>query len=849
MDTSYLTQQVTSIIGQLHNLFDEIGVPHHERDSRESQLFSSLSETLHNHLREVSGEKNEMVDQGKRMITTIKQMEASLDDSQINEHYPDKNSELTISYPLTECLQNLKQKHRTISRLHQERYEQVKKLVQALESYASHLESTFLQIKLPPTQADAKVPPNFDLSPSYISSVDTEFTRVYEEYNKRVTTAQQLADEIIKLWAELGTPQAQTDSNIVKHSRASPEQLGLHKDDLANLRARRDRLQDEKRGRERKVKELRTAVEGLWDRLGIEEHERNAFLASVRGCGLRAINDLEDELARLNELKRQNLHLFVEDARVTLQSLWDELYISEEEAVEFTPMFCDVFSDALLSAHEAEISKLEALKEQRAPTLELIAKYRSIIKDKEDLAFSSQDSSRLVAKKGERRDPTRLLKEEKMRKRIARELPKVEQELRKELENWEDEYGRPFLVFGERYLEVIDSMNSKAPPPRSKTPNGMQPPSRAGARTAPQPQRTGGTSKPPPPARSKTPGLDTSTMSRSVLASSTRSEAPASSRGGAAAATTANNRASPSRIPARVPLGNMPHGNNSPERRQGSPQASKGQENHGRPKTGHPTMAPPPKMRDLYAPPPASTPSNNYPEDVSRSGSIVRHITPEDPYSDTSHFQNAQPGRYERDMMPPPPRPTSSSQHHHQHQNQNNNYQQRYGSHQDPHADNMSLISGTTHSSNSRQISNTSSVAASTASSQTTAASGSENWETFEDSECEDIAYANPTQPHHTEQWASGNKRAHPHAQYSHGYPGQQLSAMQHGHGPGMNKKMRGMGMGVGAGAGLHPSTGAGGAAGAVERIVETDGERERSRTVEGGGGGSDAGWTDEDVY
>ena len=216
----------------------------------------------------------------------------------------------------------------------------VAELVQALESYASHLETSFLQIELPPTQADGKVPANFDLSPSYISSVDSEFTRVYEEYNKRVTTAQQLAQETIKLWAELGVPQAQTDSNIVKHSRDSPEQLGLHKDDLANLRARRDRLQEEKRGRERKVKELRTAVEGLWDRLGVEEHERKAFLAASRGWGLRAINDLEDELSRLNELKRQNLHLFVEDTRVRLQALWDELYISEEEAVEFTPMFC-----------------------------------------------------------------------------------------------------------------------------------------------------------------------------------------------------------------------------------------------------------------------------------------------------------------------------------------------------------------------------------------------------------------------------------------------------------------------------------------------------------------------------
>ena len=46
MDTSYLSQQVTSIIGQLHDLFDEIGVPNNERDSRESEVsfFEQLSE-------------------------------------------------------------------------------------------------------------------------------------------------------------------------------------------------------------------------------------------------------------------------------------------------------------------------------------------------------------------------------------------------------------------------------------------------------------------------------------------------------------------------------------------------------------------------------------------------------------------------------------------------------------------------------------------------------------------------------------------------------------------------------------------------------------------------------------
>lgn len=38
MDSSYLAQQVSSSIGQLHGLFDEIGVPSHEREAREEEV-------------------------------------------------------------------------------------------------------------------------------------------------------------------------------------------------------------------------------------------------------------------------------------------------------------------------------------------------------------------------------------------------------------------------------------------------------------------------------------------------------------------------------------------------------------------------------------------------------------------------------------------------------------------------------------------------------------------------------------------------------------------------------------------------------------------------------------------
>jgi protein regulator of cytokinesis 1 len=312
---------------------------------------------------------------------------------------------------------------------------------------------------------------------------------------------QVLCQEIIQLWAELGTPQAQTDTSIVQYHRDSPEQLGLHKDDIVELKAKKERLIEEKRGRERRLGQLRSTIEDLWERLGIEQHERKQFLAKNRGCGLRTINEFEDELARLNELKRQNLHLFVEEARIKLQELWDALYFSEEEMLDFTPAFSDVCSDALLSAHEAEIARLVALKDQRLPILQRIDRHRELVKERDDLAQSSQDASRLMARgqKGERRDPGKLLREEKMRKRIAKELPKIEADLRKTLESWEDEYGRPFLVLGDRYLDELYAAASKPAPPRAKTPSAgpmpikqapkSNPPSRAGTVRGPPPSR------------------------------------------------------------------------------------------------------------------------------------------------------------------------------------------------------------------------------------------------------------------------------------------------------------------------------------------------------------------------
>lgn len=127
MDTSYLTTQVSTIITQLHGLFDEIGVSAQEKDAREAELFTALSETLHNQLRLVTAEKADLHNEANKIVKTIKQMQASLD-GDTNEQYHPEDGDLKITAPLTQCLQTLKEKHNAVAKVHRERFEQVKSM-------------------------------------------------------------------------------------------------------------------------------------------------------------------------------------------------------------------------------------------------------------------------------------------------------------------------------------------------------------------------------------------------------------------------------------------------------------------------------------------------------------------------------------------------------------------------------------------------------------------------------------------------------------------------------------------------------------------------------------------------
>ncbi|KAG6865456.1 hypothetical protein C0991_002379 [Blastosporella zonata] len=236
-------------------------------------------------------------------------------------------------------------------------------------------------------------------------------------------------------------------------------------------------LEDTKRRRESHIQAMYDQLEGLWRRLGVDEADMDAFVEAHRGSNEETVREYEEELERMMELKRERMGTFVQSAREEIKRLWDDLLISDDERADFAPLADDEHTEELLTIHEDEIRRLKEERRLKAPLLASIKKYFDICEEEKELDAAASDQTRLL---GRGRDPGRLLREEKMRKRVTKEKPRLEQDLLASISAWEEEAQRPFLVHGESILQLLmETVNTTDPENKRKPPRAGSVPARA----------------------------------------------------------------------------------------------------------------------------------------------------------------------------------------------------------------------------------------------------------------------------------------------------------------------------------------------------------------------------------
>ncbi|KAG8173593.1 hypothetical protein JTE90_009865 [Oedothorax gibbosus] len=197
---------------------------------------------------------------------------------------------------------------------------------------------------------------------------------------------------------------------------------------------------------EAKKKSLIEKLTVLWQRLKVDESKKAQFLSKHVDCRLSTIQSIEQELERCEATKRANIGSFISNLRIELVQLWDKCYVSQSERDLFHYFSSTDLSDESLEAHEAEVEKWK----NHCAKVEHILKKIEKRKQLWDLMIvfenKANDPNRFKNRKGN------LLKEERERKKLQKDLPALENNIFKDIEELEAaEDGFSFLYYGEDF--------------------------------------------------------------------------------------------------------------------------------------------------------------------------------------------------------------------------------------------------------------------------------------------------------------------------------------------------------------------------------------------------------------
>ncbi|XP_030587005.1 protein regulator of cytokinesis 1-like isoform X1 [Archocentrus centrarchus] len=227
------------------------------------------------------------------------------------------------------------------------------------------------------------------------------------------------------------------------------EAFCLSNDNIAALKLLLRQLKDRKAEKELLCSGYRTKIQELWERLQIPQEDREAFSEHMIKSKKRNIEALQAEVQRLEVLKMQSMQSVIEAIRAEIARLWEKCFYSPEQQEAFVPYHDDDFTEELLNLHEAEVSTLKKCYEDHKDLFEGVTKWQDNWSLYLELDKKANDPSRFNNRGGN------LLKEEKQRSDLQKSLPKLEKSLKAQIDAWEQEHGKDFLVNGQKFLEYV----------------------------------------------------------------------------------------------------------------------------------------------------------------------------------------------------------------------------------------------------------------------------------------------------------------------------------------------------------------------------------------------------------
>lgn len=285
-------------------------------------------------------------------------------------------------------------------------------------------------------------------SQTQLQELQEHVERLNKEKESRVKVFSGLREDIRNLMDELGH---EPESSLERESICPDADIFLlTHDNIKALKLLLSQLEMKKESLTSARDSLKERAMSLWTRLSCPEPEAEMFKKPSMSTLSDDIRQWQRFVEHLEELQKTQLEEVINKVRQELVVLWDKCMFGPDQREAFSVHFCDdQYTTELLAQHDSELLRLKTFYEEAQPILEDLEKWKRNWALFQEFERKAADPSRFSNRGGS------LLRETKERVKVQKLLPKLEEELRARVEDWEIVKGLSFLVYGQRIMDYI----------------------------------------------------------------------------------------------------------------------------------------------------------------------------------------------------------------------------------------------------------------------------------------------------------------------------------------------------------------------------------------------------------
>ncbi|XP_056006579.1 protein regulator of cytokinesis 1-like isoform X3 [Ostrea edulis] len=422
-----LVKFLDTSMSKLHRIWSEIGIVDYQRKERAQTAMLHLQNLLKDMVQEEEALKHQIT---KRIDKYTQEVKSLCTELEIPQFEP--NGKLSM-------LQREKDLRAKAESLTQEKQERLKTLKHLKDQDQYLCDAMCLTPYYIPTGSTPSIEQLKSLE-QHVNSLKAEKEKRFKEFVSKKKQIVELCREVDR------NPQSDFECEVLCEEDNT---FLLSTENMKSLKVLLTELEEQKEDMQKEVGDLWERIDCLWDRLEISEAERSQFRKDKSGFKPSLIETLKAEIARCEKLKFENIQRFVEGMRKEIVEWWDKCFYSREQRENFTAYFNEHYTEAVLEEHDKELQKLKTHYKDYKQMFESLEKWDSYFRQMIEMERKANDPNRFNNRGG------KLLQEEKARKKVLKDLPRIEEELKESVIRWEADNGRPFLVEGVALDEYV----------------------------------------------------------------------------------------------------------------------------------------------------------------------------------------------------------------------------------------------------------------------------------------------------------------------------------------------------------------------------------------------------------